>query len=457
MAGDRGDPGSPWLDDHGLASALADGVVVLAPGGAIVWVNDAFCTLLGQDRAELLGTNGLTLVQPDELARAVDGLDYATRFAGRTAVESYQIRAGDGSWMPVELKSGTIDGPGGDHLALVIRDGTARRDINRALQSVASGEPLGATATIVGEAIGSRWANSSMAISVGERDGKREVLGSSLQGLLADHAAGRVGHLGVAAPWELVGPGEVVIVDRTEMPDALRRAAEAAGFEGFGVAGVADPVGQPGCLVVWFDYTAIGRLEFRHAAAELTELLGLAVERRHHLWQLGHVASHDSLTGLLNRGGFFDRFGEQVERARTTGQNTTALLFVDLDGLKGVNDAGGHAAGDRLLVDVAERLRSVVTSPSTVARLGGDEFVVSTTYPADEAKHQAEALAQVVVDALALPWSGLQSGTAQVEVSMAASVGIALDDGDIAPVRILERADAAMYRAKSAGRSRWAW
>lgn len=445
----------PWVDDVGLAAALSDAVAVLDPAGTIAWVNDAFCRLVGQDRSELLGVPGLDRVHPDELERAIDGIDYASRFPGQTAVAPYRIRAGDGSWIPVELKSGTVTRPDGEHLVLVVRDGTPRLDVYRALHSVANGEPLAVTAVIIAEAIGNRWPGSGVTISVGLGNGEREELGPPLPGLLADHAAGRLGHLGLVAPWDLVAPGDVVVTDGADLPEPLRAAARAAGFEGVGVAAVPDPAGPPACLVAWFAHTVIGRLEYRHAAAELTELLGLALERRHHHVQLWHVASHDPLTGLLNRTGFFDRFAPGVAADRTAGL-VTALLFVDLDGLKAVNDRGGHAAGDRLLVDVAARLRTAVGSSAHLARLGGDEFVVTTALAREGAPVAAETLAQAVVDALAAPGHDAR-WSADGRSAMAASVGIALDDGTEAPVRILERADAAMYRAKDGGRSRWAW
>ncbi len=451
-------PNDHWPNDHGLAAALADAVVVLAPGGGIAWVNDAFCRLMGQERSALLGNNGLDLVHPDELDRAIDAMDYTARFPGRTSVAPYRIRRGDGAWLDVELKSGILEHPAGDHVTLVVRDGSSRQHLNQAWRSVATGDSPAATAAIVHQAIRLRWPDTVAAVSVGERDGGREVLGGELPEVLADHAAGRLVHLGVPAPWELVdGTDDVAVVDRTELAPVLRDAAEAAGFQGFGVASLPDPSGRPACLIVWFDHTIIARLEFRHAAAELTDLLGLALDRRHHLFQLWHVASHDSLTGLLNRGGFFERLGTEVDAARAAGDRTMALLFVDLDGLKGINDQGGHAAGDRLLVDVADRLRAVVGRGALVARLGGDEFVIAIPVPADDACRAAEDLAQCVVDRLAEPATTTRSQADRGDVLVAASVGIAVDDGEVAPVRILEAADAAMYRAKSAGRSRWAW
>ncbi|CAN5665195.1 hypothetical protein BH10ACT1_BH10ACT1_17320 [soil metagenome] len=459
MGGAADAPRGAWKDDLGVASALTDAVVVLGIEGQIVWCNDAFCTLLGEPREALIGVDGLARVHPDELDRAIDGIDYAARFPGRTSVSPYRILHGDGHWLDVELKSGIAPRPEGDHLVLVLRDGGARNDISRALQSVAGGEPLPDTVRLVAAAIVGRWLHAAAAVSIGVRGGGREVLGHPLPPLLVEHAAGRLDHLGVPPPWVLArADGVAAVVDRTELPDALRLAAEEAGYEGFAVAPLNDPSGQPGCLIVWFDHTLIGRLEFRHEAAEFTELLGLALERRNHHWQLWHVASHDPLTGLLNRAGFFERFTSVVDRTRNgDGCDAVGVLFIDLDGLKAVNDRGGHAAGDRLLVDVAERLRTVVGRRAEVARLGGDEFVVFGAYPELDAGHRAEALAQEIVADLARPATDPRVAADSADVPVAASIGIAIDDGQIAPVRIVEQADLAMYRAKSAGRSRWSW
>ncbi|QXC60917.1 GGDEF domain-containing protein [Aquihabitans sp. G128] len=160
----------------------------------------------------------------------------------------------------------------------------------------------------------------------------------------------------------------------------------------------------------------------------------VALERRHHHWQLWHVASHDPLTGLLNRAGFFERFGADVEAARSgPGADVVAALFIDLDGLKGVNDRGGHAAGDRLLVDVAERLRRIVGRAGGAARLGGDEFVVFAARPADHVRAWAEDLAQTIVDELARPAADLRRAADRTDVAVAASVGIAVDEGTEPP------------------------
>jgi len=449
-----------WADDRHLASAIADGVVVLAPGGQIVWANEAFCQLLGRDMTSLLGTNGLDLVHPDELHRAADGIVYASQFPGRTSVAPYRVLAGDGSWLDIELKSGTVDRFDGEHLVLLIRDGTPRLSIKRALRSVAQGDDLSQTAEILLDAVTSRWPHTGAAISLPAVDGTQKLVSTGLPPFLRDHAAGLLDPETAGLPPRLLATeGGVAVLDRIDLAPSLAEEARAAGFEGCAVATVGEP-GDDASLIVWFDHTIVARLEFVHAGGEIVELLGLAVERHNQLRQLWHVARHDSLTGLFNRAGFLERFEADVRAARAEPEQVMGVLYIDLDGLKEVNDRGGHASGDHLLELVAERLRAAAPPDAIVARLGGDEFVVAVCVGTEAPDADVEALAERLVEALTLVVA--PDGIA---VQVTASVGVALDTApDEDPARLLERADAAMYRAKvaragpggtEASRSRW--
>jgi len=162
--------------------------------------------------------------------------------------------------------------------------------------------------------------------------------------------------------------------------------------------------------------------------------------------QLQHNAFHDALTGLANRALFADRL--QHALARTDRHATpVAVLFVDLDDFKAVNDDAGHSAGDELLVAVADRLRQVLRPSDTIARLGGDEFAVLIEDGADPA-HTA-ATADRLLAALSEPFGG----DAQVRVT--ASVGIATGAaGQHDAAELLRHADVAMYAAKEAGKGR---
>lgn len=152
--------------------------------------------------------------------------------------------------------------------------------------------------------------------------------------------------------------------------------------------------------------------------------------------QLDHRANHDELTGLPNRAYLLANLDVSPPAA-------TAVMFLDLDGFKQVNDSLGHDAGDRVLEVVAERLESILLDGEFVARLGGDEFVVAS-YRRDDAA--VEALAQAVIDEVLVP---IRVGDVEVEVGT--SIGIARPDGeDIA--ELLRRADTAMYEAKVEGR-----
>jgi diguanylate cyclase (GGDEF)-like protein len=161
-----------------------------------------------------------------------------------------------------------------------------------------------------------------------------------------------------------------------------------------------------------------------------------------------HQAFHDTLTGLPNRALLADRLGQTLAR-RERRCAEAAVLFLDIDRLKWVNDSLGHAAGDQLLVDVARRLDSVLRPGDTVARFGGDEFVVLC----EDLGSTGEALnvAERLRDALASPFH-----VRGREIALTASIGIALTSTSShdTPDALLRDADAAMYRAKERGRDR---
>jgi diguanylate cyclase (GGDEF)-like protein len=162
---------------------------------------------------------------------------------------------------------------------------------------------------------------------------------------------------------------------------------------------------------------------------------------------LAHRVLHDPLTDLPNRTLFLDRLAlalARLHRARTN----IAVLFIDLDHFKIVNDSLGHGAGDKLLVEIGERLREAIRPSDTIARFGGDEFVVLCEGITDA--RDAVAVGQRIVAAASYPF--LLEGR---EMFVSASVGVALTlDGAATPETLLRDADVAMYRAKERGRGR---
>ena len=164
--------------------------------------------------------------------------------------------------------------------------------------------------------------------------------------------------------------------------------------------------------------------------------------------QLTHQAFHDSLTGLANRALFRDRLGHAMARARNN--RDYAVLFIDLDDFKTVNDSLGHAAGDHLLKEMTARLRTCLRDGDTAARLGGDEFAVLLE-DVDDDEHCTE-IAQRVLEALGQPYLLMDT-----EVSTASSIGIAVGlRGPESPEDLMRNADLALYDAKNAGKNRYA-
>ncbi|WP_395699110.1 EAL domain-containing protein [Aquabacterium sp.] len=179
-------------------------------------------------------------------------------------------------------------------------------------------------------------------------------------------------------------------------------------------------------------------------------IAGIAIERQRAEQRIRHMAHHDELTGLPNRALLNDRLAQALAQARR-GERPLALLFLDLDGFKHINDSLGHAVGDRLLQAVAQRLRELVREGDTVARLGGDEFVVMLV--GLERAEDAARAAQDIVHALAQPFV-----TDEHQLHISVSIGISAypSDGDSAQA-LLKHADAAMYRTKAQGRNGFQW
>ena len=170
-------------------------------------------------------------------------------------------------------------------------------------------------------------------------------------------------------------------------------------------------------------------------------------EREHHRQQLHEAATHDALTGLLNRAAVLDYLANDVSRRREQGE-TVAVLFVDLDGLKPLNDTHGHEAGDSAILSTGLALVEATDGCDVIGRLGGDEFLVvlchdhsSDGFGAAERIRRCVARRSVPVQGSAVP--------------LMASVGVALAqcDGDTDPMQLVRQADEAMYEAKKAARA----
>jgi diguanylate cyclase (GGDEF)-like protein len=183
--------------------------------------------------------------------------------------------------------------------------------------------------------------------------------------------------------------------------------------------------------------------------AALARAVTYAVQRKRSEVELAHQALHDPLTQLPNRALFSDRLSVALDRARRTG-GPVAVLFLDVDSFKQVNDTLGHHAGDHLLTVLAARFRDMLRPMDTVARFGGDEF----TFLFEELESEREAIliAERISRTAAQPLTLGDEGETIVEVS----IGIAIvTDPSVAPDSVIHDADTAMYRAKELGGSRF--
>ncbi|MEU9478912.1 EAL domain-containing protein [Streptomyces sp. NPDC048191] len=203
---------------------------------------------------------------------------------------------------------------------------------------------------------------------------------------------------------------------------------------------------RPDGTVLWTNLTVSLLRDADGAPQYQLALMEDTTERRLLNLRLRYEATHDALTGLPNRSLFFER----LEKALNAGEGQRfGLCYLDLDGFKTINDSLGHAAGDRLLVEVADRLQSCATAPGEmVARLGGDEFVALTTGPGTE--REVDELAERIMNALITPIS-IDGRDLMVRGSLGIVEGPA---GERTAAEVLRSADITMYRAKSAGGNR---
>lgn len=363
--------------------------------------------------------------------------------------------AGDEAWHPGDALLAPLHGASGRLYGVVSVDEplSGRRPADRDL------ELLGALAAHAGLAIESVL---QMAALQGALARNRAVLASSLDAVIAVDAEDRVTDFNPAAERTFgYRSRDVLGRDAVELfvpPESRARYRERA-------AAVRADSESP-----WLDRrleTTAMRSDGSTFEAELTVTRVEGPEgeepmfyafvrdisaRRRTEAQLAYLAYHDALTGLPNRAMVEQELDLTLARARRAGA-AAALMYIDLDEFKEVNDRLGHAAGDRLLAAVATRLRSVLRAGDVLARHGGDEFLLLLADLADDAAASAERVGSKLLEALREPFV-----VAGSELRPGASIGVSLFPDDAADTEaLLRHADAAMYRAKAAGGGRLAF
>jgi diguanylate cyclase (GGDEF)-like protein/PAS domain S-box-containing protein len=401
---DQGGLGDWLVAPAAILEGLPDAVVAAGRDGRILFVNALAEKLFGYSRAELIGQPVQTL-WPERVRERyrISMEQYVTtenplRF--ETAVRGLRR---DGSEFIGEMSWGIVETTAGPVLLAVGRDVSERRAGEARLRAVA--------------ALGERaLAGADPADLSGETI-------ELVRTLLAVQAAEvRLADGSILAGFESRSPETEAEPARDEHEVRL---AIGDGDELFAVPG--RPLSEE-------------ELSFLRAVAHT---LATALARRRTEQRMRHEALHDPLTGLANRTLLRDRLEHAIARSGRE-RGATAVLFIDLDNFKGVNDSHGHAAGDAVLVESARRLQAAVRPGDTVARIGGDEFVAVCE---DVDVESAMTVARRLQEALRPSFTA-----GGIEHWLAASIGVAL--GDREPERMLRNADTASYRAKAAGRGR---
>ena len=400
-----------------LVQSSSDLVFAVDLTSTVTYASPSCTKVLGYKPEVLLGSETGMLVHEDDIDDLRVALGRAVGISGGSVEFSIRVRHQDGTWRWLEgLGTNLLDDPAVAGMVITARDVTERR---------------------------ARLERQTAISDLG-----REVLrATNLEGSL-ESAAGVIKHIVHAHYCRIVGIRESG--NSREQPDGVGidepdRRTDPATFDD--PPSLRVPVGDLDEPLAYIEVlkNAPTTPEDEQFIESVSGIVLSAIVRFGAEDAIRHQAMHDPLTGLPNRSLFNDRLEHALSRhARTAGY--VAVMIVDLDGFKNVNDSLGHLTGDALLIAVADRFESRLRGFDTIARLGGDEFAL--LFDELDTADQAGRVAQRVLDALVspLPLPGR-------EVAIGASVGIALTDQTHTKAdRLLADADAAMYRAKREGK-----
>ncbi len=413
------------LNFRALAENANDGMLIVDVDGAIVYVNGQIAEVTGYDTSELLALNIRQIIAPESL-HVIDAI-HAAVFVGQvTGICEITLIGKDQSRIPVEVSNAQTIWSGTSVDLLVIRDIRERRRAEKALQE--SQERLDIAVRSAGMGVWSfdiasdkRYFDDQtcrlFGIDPATFTGSAEEFFQTVHPDDREMLKATLAHsIEKNIPYDLEY--------RVVWPDGSIRYIAARGRL------VRDELGRP----LLINGIAFDVSEWKEAQD-----------------QIHNLAFYDPLTGLPNRRLLSDRIQQALTSSERNGL-TGAILFIDLDNFKTINDTLGHALGDSLLQQAAARLTSCVRDEDTVSRLGGDEFVVMLEYLSDEgpvAAAQTESIGEKILVALSQPY---QIGSH--EYRSTCSIGITLfNDRLQATDELLKQADIAMYQAKKAGRN----
>ena len=390
------------------------------PDGRLLQANDALARILGYDNANALmaGVGHMREIYADAAQR--DRLVRQLIEQREVVNATFMARRRDGSEVSVEISAHTVfDGQGGvQYIEGSAQDITARIKAEQALQR----SELRYRTLIEHSQVGVYMM----------REDRYTYVNQAFAAMFGYSEAELLG-----ADFRMLVPPE----SRAHQEDRYRRRAQGEPSGGDYSVNLMRKDGSRVEVVI-----SAGSIVLDGKPYTTGTILDVTEQRRSQR-QLEHNANHDLLTGLANRAKFEQELAKIIGTARAGGHSDYAVLFLDLDGFKLVNDSLGHASGDLLLIQIADSLRTHVGAQALVARYGGDEFTLLPYGPCSRAR--AEQLSQRVL--------GLLAGSFEVNghrVFSGASLGVVLGRHDYrSPDQVLRDADTAMYRAKASGKS----
>jgi len=390
--------------------------IVLLKDGHNVFVNPACATMFGYDSAEaMLGRSMLDLFAP--ASRDMVRENIRRRSAGEPAPTAYEARGlrREGSELDIELRVSTYDHQGERYILAMIRDISARKQDE---------EKLRLWATV--------FENSGEAVVITDPD-NRIVLVNHAFSEITGYAAAEV----LGQNPRILGSGRHDLAFFQHMWLVLQRDHHWQGE-------IWDRRKNGEIYPKWLGISAV-----RDTNGQLTHYVAIfsdISERKAAQDKIEYLAHHDALTGLPNRLLLYDRFAQAAAHADRT-HNKVALLFLDLDRFKTINDSLGHPVGDKLLQTLAQRLQACIRESDTISRQGGDEFVVIVTDLRDV--DTVASIAQKILEQVGQPVD-INGHT----LNASFSIGISLYPDDGADFdTLLKKSDTAMYHAKEAGRN----
>ncbi len=465
------------VEQLAIAAAVVDAAprvtLVIDPAGTVRWVSRAAEDLVGVPSRELIGRHIAEFVAAADLPLVMETIDHLVETTDAVRPMEFRFSRPDGAQGVLEAVGvNCLDDPLIRGLVVQAHDVTERRVTDEVLEVIAAGGSFEDTLRLLAHLVEVQVGDCRGVIGVDPHDDRYRLAASTHD--IVDELTEPSPSGPLRLPWAeaIVTRRPVIHADLSTLSAELRADARAQGFAACWVFPVIGPAAQGllGGLIAWRTRTGAPSPGDRVAMDRIGRLLTLAVERRDTHDLLLHAARHDALTGLPNRAQFFRHLTRELHRDG----HLVAVLYLDLDRFKPINDHYGHRAGDHVLTQIARRIEGVLRPRDLTARLGGDEFGVLCSHLRDEAEAVAiaERLIQAVEQPLLLPVDSIRSPelaalagapviditdrVQPVMVSVSVSIGIAFGhQSGTDDERLVELADAAMYQAKASGRGTW--